>query len=107
MKYPLFAILILFLLSSCSSISQKDAEQAATDFINKNVVFFAKGDNSTTNLPAYTINSISSYKEKGNWIIVMHVSASLDKEVKQNDLSFKVDKKGKIIEFNGKNLPMS
>ena len=105
-RYLLFALLFALLaLPSCSSISQQESEKTAVNFINSNVKFFAKEQNSTLALPKYTIDSISSYRENSDWVVIMHVSASTINETKKNDLTVKVDNRGRVVEFNGKTVP--
>ena len=100
---PLF--LILLLINSCTNITKAQAEAKAIQFVNNNVKFFAREENSTLNLPQYTLDSITSYQENKNWIVVMHVSAKAGNETKKNDLLIKLDNKGDVIEFNGKKVP--
>lgn len=101
----LFSFLILIsLLSGCSVITQAQAEAKAIQFVNQNVKFFSRQENSTLNLPQYTLDSIKSYRENKNWIVVIHVSAKLGNETKKNDLTIKLNNRGDAIEFNGKKV---
>lgn len=104
-KLFIFAIFILLLINSCSSVNKAQAEAKAMQFVNQNVKFFAHEENSTLNLPQYTLASIKSYQENKNWIVVMHVSAEVGNETKENDLRIKLNNNGDIIEFNGKKVP--
>ena len=100
---PLF--LILLLINSCTNITQAQAEAKAIQFVNQNVKFFSRQENSTLNLPQYILDSMKSYQENKNWIVVMHVSAEIGNETKKNDLLMKLNNKGDVIEFNGKKVP--
>ena len=96
---------LMFLLAGCSSISKNDAEQRAADFVKQNVKFFAREQNSSVvGFQQYSIDSLSSYKESGNWVVAMHVTASLGNETKKNDMIVKLDGSGNIVEFNGKGV---
>lgn len=103
MKAMIFLVLVL-LLAGCSSIDKKQAEQKAVEFVNKNVKFFARQENSTLDLPRYSVGSITSYPENDKWVVVMHVSASLGNETKKNDLIVKITRKGEVVEFNGERV---
>ena len=100
--YILFA---LILISGCTSISQKVAEAKALEFVNEKVKFFVKEENSKMDLPQYNVDSVTSYLENKDWIVVMHVSAKSGNETKKNDLIVRLDKKGDVTEFNGKKVP--
>lgn len=105
-KTKLITILILtLLLSSGCSINKTQAETKAIEFVNQNVKFFAREENSTLDLPNYNIESITIYEENKNWIVLMHVFAALNNETKKNDLVVKLNRKGDIIEFNGREVP--
>ena len=104
MKNAIFILALIF-LAGCASISQQDAEQKAVGFVESNVRFFAKDDNSTVGLPQFTIDRISSINSDSNWDVVMHVTAKSGNETKQNDLSVKLDRKGNVLELNGKAIP--
>ena len=97
----MFLVLVALLANSCSTITQAQAETKATQFVNQNVKFFARGENSTFGLPKYTIDSITSYQENRNWIVAMHISSQFDNNTKKNDLVIKLNAKGDVTEFNG------
>lgn len=99
-----FMVPVLFLIVGCTSITQDEAEAKALQFINENVKFFAREENSTLNLPGYRVESMTSYKEDNNWVVAVHVSAELDGEIKKNDLLVKLNRKGEVIELNGKGI---
>lgn len=97
-----FAVL---LLAGCSSaIGKIEAEQKAIQFVNKNVKFFARQENSTLDLPRYAVESITSYQQGSNWVVAMHVSARLGNETKKNDLVVKMNRRGDVLEFNGEKI---
>jgi galactitol-specific phosphotransferase system IIB component len=100
-KRFIICIIILLLINGCSRINQNQAEAKALEFVNKNVKFFAREENTKIDLPKYNIDSLSSYQKDSDWIVIIHVSASIDNKTKKNDLIVKVDKRGKVIEFNG------
>jgi uncharacterized protein YxeA len=104
-KKILFMLLAVILISGCSSINKENAEVKAKEFVNEKVKFFTREKNATLNLPAYRIDSITSYQENKNWVVVMHVSAKVGNETKKNDLIVKINKKGEVIEFNGRKVP--
>ena len=100
------AVFLLFLLmiGGCAAIDKTKAEGVAAEFVNKNVRFFAKQENSTLGLPQYSIDSITSaYKDK-EWIVVMHISSKVGNETKKNDLAVKLNSKGNVVEFNGQKV---
>jgi len=65
---------------------------------------FSKEENETKNVPSYNISSITSYKEGGLWAVVLHIESTMNNETKDNDLVVKINKKGEVIEFNGKKI---
>lgn len=100
-----FSVIILLLINGCSAISQSQAEEKAVKFVDQNVKFFSRQEDSKLNLPQYNIDSIKSYQENKNWIVVMHVSSEVGNETKKNDLSIRLNYKGDVMEFNGKKVP--
>jgi hypothetical protein len=100
-----FMLFILIVVNGCASVNKEEAEAKALEFVNEKVKFFAKEEDSTINLPQYSIDSITSYQENKNWVVIIHVSSKVDNETKKNDLIIKLDKKGEVIEFNGKEVP--
>ena len=101
----LFMLLALILINGCSSINKDEAEVKALEFVDEKVKFFAKEEDFTLNLPKYDIESITSYQENKNWVVVIHITARVNGETKKNDLTIKLNRKGEVIEFNGKNIP--
>jgi len=101
----LFVLFTLLLINGCESINKDEAEAMAIKFVNEKVKFFAKEENSTLDLPQYSIDSLTSYKENKNWIVVIHVSANVEDEIKKNDLIIELNRKGETIEFNGMEIP--
>ncbi|MBL7056414.1 hypothetical protein ISS07_05870 [Candidatus Woesearchaeota archaeon] len=99
-------VIALFLISGCSSLSKEQAEQTALSFINSNVKFFAKDQEERKDLPQYNIGSMTSYQEGSDWVVIAHISAELEDEEKTNDLSVRINREGKIIEFNGREVPV-
>ena len=97
-------ILFLLVLVGCSSIDQKRAESISKNFVEERVKFFSAEEDEKKDLPRYDISSITSYKEGMIWVIVLHIESELDNETKDNDLIVKVDRKGDVIEFNGKKV---
>ena len=104
-KISLLALFILILINGCSSINKDEAEAKAISFINEKVKFFAKEENSTMDLPQYSIDSITSYQEGKNWIVLTHVSSKAGNETKSNDLTVKLNSMGEAVEFNGRKVP--
>ena len=98
-----FSILVLMLIG-CTGITQADAEAKAKQFVNQNVKFFVSEENSTTNLSRYNVDSLTTYQEDKNWVVVMHVSAKVSNETKKNDLVIKLNNKGDVVEFNGQKV---
>lgn len=105
LKFILIGFIII-LVSGCSSISQEDAESVAVNFIDQNVKFFTREDDSTHDLPSYTIDNIQSYKEGSSWVVAMHVIGTIGNETKKRDLTVKVDRKGRVEEFDGRKVPI-
>ena len=104
-KKILFILFVLFFINGCSSINKEKAESNAVEFVNKNVKFFAREGDSALDLPTYSIDSIRSYQQNKDWIVVMHITSKVDNEEKKNDLMIKINKKGDVIEFNGRKVP--
>ena len=100
------ALVVLFslLFYGCSSIGKPEAEKKALDFVNSNVKFYAKENNSSSVLAKYRVESISSYEEGGNWIVLMHISSEYQNNTKKNDITLKLNGKGNVVEFNGKKV---
>ena len=86
-KKILFILFVLILINGCTSINKNDAEAKAVEFVNEKVKFFAKEENSTLDLPKYSIDDITSYQENKNWVVVIYVSSKVDNETKKNDLT--------------------
>ena len=100
-----FLLIFLIFIMGCASIDKNTAEQKAIGFVNKNVRFFAKEQNSTLDLMQYKIDSMSSYQENNEWVVAMHISSQLGNETKKNDLIVRMDNKGNVLELNGKKVP--
>lgn len=106
MRIRLTIFLMMVLLSAgCASVDKIQAEAAAVQFVGENVKFFSRQENSTLDLPQYTVDSITSYQESKGWAVAVHVSAKTGNETKKNDLLIRVDRKGKVTELNGKKVP--
>ena len=106
-KNIFFLIIILLLINSCASINKNQAEAKAVEFVKQNVKFFAREENSknsTLNLTQYSVESMTSFQEKSNWVVVMHVSAKAGNTSKKNDLVIKLDRNGDVAELNGKKV---
>ena len=95
---------LLALVSGCSSISKTDAEAKSLAFVNENVKFFSKEGDSTLNLPQYSIDSMTSYQEGKDWVVIIHITADVANETKKNDLVVRVNNKGQVSEFNGQKV---
>ena len=95
----IYIIGIAALLSGCSSISQKDAEEKATEFVKSKVKFYTKDFNQTKIIPEPVVSSIDSYKEGQNWVVIMHILGDSGNGTKKNDILVKVDDKGKVVDF--------
>ncbi len=104
MKKASSLIMILVFLTGCASITQQEAENKAAEFVKINVKFFAKDNEAKIGLEQYTVESTDSYQENENWVVVMHISSQINGTEKKNDLTIKFDRKGNIVEFNGKKL---
>lgn len=104
-SYLVSMVFLIGMLSGCSSsISQQQAEGIAHGFIEQNVKFFTKGDNATSLVDEVNVPTATSYKEGDVWVVVVHVSSMVDGVEKKNDLIMKVDKEGRVTEFNGQKL---
>ncbi|HLC49901.1 MAG TPA: hypothetical protein VJI97_00565 [Candidatus Nanoarchaeia archaeon] len=104
MKKTASLVMLLVFLAGCASITQQEAELRAAEFVKSNVKFFAKDRESDIDLPQYSVEKTDSYQESGNWVVVMHISSQINGTEKKNDLTVKFDRKGNIIEFNGRKL---
>jgi hypothetical protein len=89
-------------LGGCKEIDKLQAEDIAMQFVNKNVKFFARDENSTLNLPQFEVDKVNVHKEDKNWVVVMHVSSKAGNLSKEKNLTLKMSGKGDIIEFDGK-----
>ncbi len=97
-----FSLFFCFLfIIACSKISKKDAEGIARGFIRTRVKFFAKGEGGSMDLGSYNISKIKSYEENRHWVVILHIESKVGNETKDNDLVVKIDKNGKVFEFNG------
>ena len=105
-KDKLFAAVLITCLSlaACSSITQKDAETRAIQFINSNVKFFAKENNETSDIARYSIGSVSSYQQNAHWIVIANVKGVLGNDTRQRDLVIEVDSSGNIVSLNGQGM---
>ena len=98
-------ILVVLISAGCNAIDKSTAEANAVRFIDSNVKFFAREENSTLGLSQYSIDSVTSYQEGKNWVVAVHISAQVVNGTKKNDLIIKLNKKGEVIEFNGNSVP--
>jgi len=99
-KIILVLILLVVLLSSCTKITQKQAEAKALYFVRERVKFYSK-DNSSVNILPYNFSSVKSYKEKNNWIVIVKVISAYNRS-KETDVVIELDKKGRVVKFNNK-----
>ena len=100
------ALLIgILLLSACSTISGQQAQEKAVEFVEANVKFFAMNNDSAVEFSQFDITDIKSTYLDSKWKVTMHVAASSGNETKQSDVSVLMDKKGDVLELNGKPVP--
>jgi len=105
MKLGLIIIGVVgILLIGCSTINQDQAEGNVKDFIKKNVKFYTTEDELRKDLPVTKIDSITSYQKDKEWIVIVKILADFKNETKKNDLIFKLNRKGDIVEFNGQKV---
>ena len=87
----------------CQSISKEEAEQTALIFLHENVKFYAKGENTTTNVQRYNMEVVDSYKDGNYWNFIVRVSSTMGNETKQAKMRVVVDAKtNKIASFDPK-----
>jgi hypothetical protein len=104
-KALVFSLIVLsFILLGCSSTSQKEAESIAQGFVDQNVKFFSQQQGVPETLGSVNEPTVMSHREGELWIVIIHVSSEVNGTMKQGDLIVKVDKKGEVVEFNGKKL---
>jgi len=97
----LFFILVFLIQTACIGVSQEVAEAKALRFVKERVKFYTTENNSDLDFPSYMFNSIDSYKEKGNWIIIIQVSTTKN-ESKKTEVVVEINSKnGKITKLNG------
>ena len=94
-------LILLFLFGCTATIAKEKAEQIAVNFVNHNVKFFTKEGSASKDVGKYKIESMNSYQETNNWIVVMHISSDVKNATKKNDLIVKIDSSGRVAEFNG------
>jgi hypothetical protein len=100
-----FVLLCMLLFpAGCTSIGKEQAEFQATRFIQDRVKFFSNEENQMQDIPSYNITQVTSYEEGGIWTVVLHIESVLDNSTKDNDLEVKINRKGKVIEFNGRTV---
>lgn len=97
-------ILFILFLAGCSSIDQNHAEFIGKNFVRERVKFFSAEDEGKKDLPQYDISSVTSYREGRLWVVVLHIKSYVDNETKDKDLIVEVDRKGKVVMFNGKRV---
>lgn len=102
-KFILVGLFLLFLIG-CSSIDQGHAEWIAKNFVEQRVKFFSTEEEEKKDLPQYNISGITSYKEGKLWSVVLHIESKVKNETKDNDLVVKVNRKGKVVEFDGREI---
>ncbi|MFH1510820.1 MAG: hypothetical protein ABIF10_03950 [Candidatus Woesearchaeota archaeon] len=98
---PIAAALLVILLCSCSTISQKQAEDTAKEFVKSRVVFFTRQTDAPETVQNYEINVVSSTMVGKEWHIALEASTDLNNTVKQNTMQVVVSTRGKVISFNG------
>jgi hypothetical protein len=101
-KYlSIFLIVILLLTTACTRMSQKEAEAKALQFVKERVKFYAKENNSELQFPSYDYSALKSYSQGNSWIIVTHVSATIQNTTKKSDIVVEIDSRnGRVIKFN-------
>jgi imidazoleglycerol phosphate synthase glutamine amidotransferase subunit HisH len=98
-------ILACLLIAGCMSISQEQAEAKALRFVRQRVKFFVSENGTRIELPEIGPNSVTSFKEDKLWVVVVHVSASVDSRTKDSDMTIEVNARtGDIISFNGQQV---
>ena len=101
MKLLLLCIIVLILLSACTNITQEMAEAKALRFVNDRVKFYTKDNTSAVALPSYTIDSVTSYKVKNKWVVLVHISSIRNNQTKKTDLIVEIHaRNGNILTFN-------
>ncbi len=105
MKKILSVLALAVLLSACSSISKEQAEGKALEFVKANVKFYTKGSENRSDVPSYNFDRMTSYEKDGVWNVAVHVSAIIANDTKENDILVGVDKNGKVVSMNGKEVP--
>jgi len=104
MRNVLIALLALFLISGCSGITEQEAEDSATEFINKNVKFFTSEGTEKENVTTYVMDILDVHKEGGVWSVLVNVSAQKGSENKKKAILVKTDNKGNVVEFDGNKI---
>lgn len=98
-------ILVILILFGCTQITQPESEDIAIKFINKNVKFFSKGQNSTNDVSNYEVSNIKSYKQNNNWFVMINITSEVDGDIKHKILMVEVNSKnGDVLSFDGKKL---
>lgn len=99
------AMIIVLLMSSCSQITKEQAEAKAIRFVKEKVKFYTKGNGSDLDFPSYDFSSVTTYKERNSWVVIIKVT-TIKNESKKTDVVVELDaRNGKITKFN--NQPVS
>ncbi len=93
-------VMMILILLGCAGISQEQAEKAAASFLSERVKFVAN----STEIGSYTVGAVSSYREGGDWIVMLHVESEVNGTVKKNDVAIGVNSGGKITSLNGRKV---
>jgi len=105
MKEVMAVLVLSLLISACSaSISQQQAESIALGFIAQNVKFYTKSENTSSLVGEVNVPTATSYLEGDVWVVVAHITTSINQTEKKNDIVVKVDHRGRVREFNGQKL---
>ena len=90
--------LLLLLLGCENEISQEQAIQATQDFVNSGVKFYARENESATNLERVSLQILQAYKQQGYWYVEIEARSNATGTEKKSRMVVAVDAKTGAVE---------
>ena len=98
----------LLLLAACGTVGQKEAEQAAVDFVRLHVVAYTQQGVGTEAVQAPEVEVLAAERSGGAWVITLQLSSVINSSVKKSIVTVTIDARaGEVTHFNDKPVPRS
>jgi hypothetical protein len=106
MQLVFVTVAICLLIAGCGAkISETEAQKNAEIFVTEHVKFFSQEGDEKVNLTAYNFSGSTVSVEKGQYVVRLKVTATLENLSKSNELTIILDRSsGKVVKFNGQKI---